>query len=304
MSIIAGIWLGGQLISPSVAAALLQFDFPLINSSLRSPAEVAITIIVVIYFIAAFFNLFIPRSRAVLSPINRRAGQLLADFADCNARLWRDKLGQITLATTTLLWGIFGNLRVIIFAWAAVALGFGTVQAVNLAGAVVVGSIAGAVLAAYTVPLSRALALMPLASAVGVLMIGLDLIDTAAVAIPFLAILGAICGFLIVPMNALLQHRGSSVTGAGRSIAVQGFNEQSCVLLLGTIYALTTRGGMPVFGTIAIFGLFIVCAMEYIRYRHRRNCARHRSEIEQSLMVAGASVSGRPPGSAGEASEV
>jgi LPLT family lysophospholipid transporter-like MFS transporter len=41
------------------------------------------------------------------------------DFSHCNSRLWHDKLGQISLATTTLFWGVAGNLRYIVLAWAA-----------------------------------------------------------------------------------------------------------------------------------------------------------------------------------------
>ena len=60
----------------------------------------------------------------------------MRDFSQCNARLWADKLGQISLATTTLFWGVVGNLRYIVLAWAAAALGYGTTQASSLVGVV------------------------------------------------------------------------------------------------------------------------------------------------------------------------
>jgi hypothetical protein len=211
---------------------------------------------------------------------------LVRDFARCNSRLWADKLGQITLATTTLLWGIFGNLRLIVFAWAAAALGYGTAQASNLAGVVVIGSVIGAVVASFITKLDRATNVIPLAIAVGFLMIGLVFIDSLASAVPFLVVMGAICGFLIVPMNALLQHRGHNLMGAGRSIAVQNFNEQACILGLGAMYVVMTKFGMSAFGAIVVFGLLVAVTMELIRRWHASNCVRHRDEIERLLAVA------------------
>jgi len=211
---------------------------------------------------------------------------MVRDFAACNARLWADKLGQITLATTTLLWGIFGNLRLIVFAWAAAALGYGTTQASNLAGVVIIGSVIGAVAASVLTKLDRATQVLKLGIVVGVLMIGLNLISSAWTAAPFLIVLGALCGFLIVPMNALLQHRGHNLMGAGRSIAVQNFNEQACILGLGAFYAGMTRLGLSAFVAIAVFGLMIAGSMELIRRWHRRNTVVHRDEIERLLAIA------------------
>ena len=69
----------------------------------------------------------------------------------------------------------------------------------------------------------------------------MNFITNVWVAVPFLILLGAIGGFLVVPMNALLQHRGHNLMGAGRSIAVQNFNEQACILGLGAFYAAMTK---------------------------------------------------------------
>jgi hypothetical protein len=98
--------------------------------------------------------------------------------------------------------------------------------------------------------------------------------------------MGAICGFLIVPMNALLQHRGHNLMGAGRSIAVQNFNEQACILGLGAMYVVMTKFGMSAFGAIVVFGLLVAVTMELIRRWHASNCVRHRDEIERLLAVA------------------
>ena len=285
-SVIMGILLGGQLVGPKLAPILLGFDLPLINTGVDTPPEAAISVMVGVYMLAAIFNLYIPRTEAALQPLSSNPAMLVRDFAQCNSRLWADKLGQISLATTTLLWGVFGNLRVIVFAWAAVALGYGTTQASNLAGVVIVGSVIGAVLASVYMKLDRAVGVIPLGIVVGFFIVGLDLVTNVAVAAPFLVVLGAMCGFLVVPMNALLQHRGHNLMGAGRSIAVQNFNEQACILGLGAFYTGMTKLNLSALLAIAIFGTVVAGVMELIRRWHKRNTVVHRDEVERLLAIA------------------
>ena len=285
-SVIMGILLGGQLVGPKLAPILLGFDLPLFDTGIDTPPEAAISVMVGVYMLAAIFNLYIPRTEAALQPLASNPATLVRDFAQCNSRLWADKLGQISLATTTLLWGVFGNLRVIVFAWAAVALGYGTTQASNLAGVVIVGSVIGAVLASAYMKLDRAVGVIPLGIVVGFFIVGLDLLTNVTVAAPFLVVLGAMCGFLVVPMNALLQHRGHNLMGAGRSIAVQNFNEQACILGLGAFYTGMTKLNLSALLAIAIFGTVVAGVMELIRRWHKRNTVLHRDEVERLLAIA------------------
>jgi MFS family permease len=285
-SIILGILLGGQLVGPRLAPLLLGVDLPLLHTGIDTPPEAAIMVIAAIYVVAAVINLYIPRTSAPLIPITGSAASLVRDFAVCNARLWADKLGQITLATTTLLWGIFGNLRLIVFAWAAAALGYGTTEASNLAGVVIIGSVVGAVAASVLTKLDRATQVLKLGIAVGSLMIGLNVIRSAWMAAPFLIVLGALCGFLIVPMNALLQHRGHNLMGAGRSIAVQNFNEQACILGLGAAYSFSTGMGLSAFAAITAFGLLVAGFMWLIMKWHQHNQRHHGVELERLLEIA------------------
>jgi MFS transporter, LPLT family, lysophospholipid transporter len=284
-SIVLGILLGGQLIGPKVSTSLLGIDVPMLTTGIDTPPEAAISVILFLYVIAAGFNLKVPRTGAPLQPMTGLVS-LVRDFAQCNARLWGDKLGQISLASTTLLWGIFGNVRLIVFPWAAAALGYTTAQASNLAGVVVIGSVAGAVIASMTMKLDRATNVIVLGIGVGFLMTGLNFIGSLATAVPFLVLMGGLCGFLIVPMNALLQHRGHNLMGAGRSIAVQNFNEQACILGLGAFYSGMTKVGFSVFVAIGVFGLMVAGTMELIRRWHLRNLARHPEEIEHLLVIA------------------
>jgi hypothetical protein len=151
---------------------------------------------------------------------------------------------------------------------------------------VVIGSVGGAIVASMMMKLDRATRVIPLGIAVGFLMIGLNFITTLWTAAPFLIIMGGLCGFLIVPMNALLQHRGHNLMGAGRSIAVQNFNEQACILGLGAFYVGMTRLGASAFVAIAVFGLMVAGVMELIRRWHERNLVRHRAEVEHLLAIA------------------
>ena len=285
-SIILGAVLGGQLVGPRLAPQLLGLDFPLLDLGIDTAPEAAISVIVFIYALAALFNLYIPRTEAPLQPMRGNVVSMVRDFSHCNSRLWHDKLGQISLATTTLFWGVAGNLRYLVLAWAAVALGYSTTQATSLQGVVAIGTAVGAVVASMQMRLDRATSTIPLGIALGLLTVLLNVITDLWIAIPFLILLGAAGGYLVVPMNALLQHRGHNLMGAGRSIAVQNFNEQACILGLGAFYAGMTRLGLSTYVAIAVFGLVVAGVMELIRRWHRHNCVRHRDEVEHLLHVA------------------
>jgi hypothetical protein len=201
-------------------------------------------------------------------------------------RLWRDRLGQISLATTTLFWGVSGNLRYIVLAWASAALGYSVTQASALVGVVAIGTAVGAVAASLRMRLEHAVKVIPLGIGMGLLVLLLNFIDSVWLAVPFLILLGGLGGFLVVPMNALLQHRGHNLMGAGRSIAVQNFNEQACILGLGGLYSLSTGLGLSAFGAIGILGLLVAGLMWVIQRWHASNCSMHRTEVEHLLDIA------------------
>ena len=286
LSIIFGILLGGQLVGKTISVQLLSFDLPMIETGIDTAPEAAISVIVFFYVAAALFNLKIPRTEAPLQPLTSNLLELVRDFSNCNARLWSDKLGQISLATTTLFWGIGGNMRVIVFPWAAAALGYNVTQASSLGAVVAIGTAGGAVLAAMITRLDKATGTIPMGIAMGLLIAGLNFVTHLWVAVPFLILLGAVSGYLVVPMNALLQHRGHNLMGAGRSIAVQNFNEQACILGLSALYALMTRFGATPFGVITVLGVGVALIMWQIRDWHARNCTRHFDEVERLLAIA------------------
>jgi MFS family permease len=284
-SIILGVLLGGQLVGTVISSNLLGLDFPWISTGVDTPAEAAISCLIFVYLLAAWFNTRIPQTGVEMRPMPRNKLELLPDFWRCNSALWGDKLGQISLATTTLFWGVSGNLRYIVLAWSAAALGYSTTQASSLVGVVAIGTAVGAVLASMRMRLDQATKLMPLGIAMGALVILMNVIDNVWVAAPFLILLGGLGGFLVVPMNALLQHRGHNLMGAGRSIAVQNFNEQACILALGGFYSLSTGFGLSAFGAITAFGLVVAGFMWVIQRWHQRNCINHKEEVEDLLRL-------------------
>ena len=285
-SIILGVLLGGQLVGVAISGSLLSLNFPVINTGVDTPAEAAISCLIFVYIIAAWFNTRIPHTGVEMRPMPRNKLQLLPDFWQCNSALWRDKLGQISLATTTLFWGVSGNLRYIVLAWSAAALGYSTTQASSLVGVVAIGTAIGAVLASMRMRLDQATSVMPLGIAMGLLVILMNFIDNVWVAAPFLILLGGLGGFLVVPMNALLQHRGHNLMGAGRSIAVQNFNEQACILALGAGYSLSTGLGLSAFAAITGFGVIVAGFMWLIQRWHKSNCIKHKDQVENLLRLA------------------
>jgi MFS family permease len=285
-SIILGVLVGGQLVGTHVSEYLLSFDFPLIDTGIDTAPEAAILLLIIFYGLAAWFNTRIPNTGVEMRPMPKNLIALLPDFWDCNSRLWKDRLGQISLATTTLFWGVSGNLRYIVLAWSAAALGYSTTQASSLVGVVAIGTAVGAIVASLRMKLHQATRVMPMGIGMGVLVMGMNFIDNVWVAAPFLILLGALGGFLVVPMNALLQHRGHNLMGAGRSIAVQNFNEQACILMLGGFYSFSTGMGLSAFGAITAFGFLVASFMWLIKRWHERNMREHPDVMTHLLDVA------------------
>ena len=286
ISIIMGTVLGGQLIRPELFHHLQAGSLGALASQFGTPPQLAIALIMGVYLIASLINMRIPKTGVAMIPLPKNIFSLLPDFWDCNSRLWRDKLGQISLATTTLFWGVSGNLRYLVLAWAAAALGYGETQAASLVGVVAVGTAMGAVWASIRVKLDRATGVMPLGILMGIVVLALLFIKNMGMAVPVFILLGGLGGYLVVPMNALLQHRGHSLMGAGRSIAVQNFNEQACILGLGFLYSLLTKYNVSAFGAIVVFGVLVSGCMVLFQLWHWSNLKKHPAEVLRLLRKA------------------
>jgi MFS family permease len=273
-SIILGTALGGALIDPTVSSWLLSFEIPGLHTGVDSAAEAAIVVIAVVYAIAAAFNLKVPDTGAHYPHQERNPWLLVKDFTHCLKKLWGDSLGQISLAVTTLFWGAGATLQFIILKWAEVQLGMALSSAAKLQGIVAIGIAVGAILAARYVSLRGSLSVLRVGIAMGVLVPLMTLISSLEWAYPLLIIVGGLAGFFVVPMNALLQHRGHLLMSAGHSIAVQNFNENLSVLLMLGLYSLLIQADLSVNIVIWLFGLFIAAAMTLVLKRHQMNQAK------------------------------
>ena len=129
---------------------------PVIDTGIDTPPEAAIAVIMVFYVIAAIFNWYIPDTGVDHRVPSKNPLYLVREFSHCVALLWRDQLGQISLATTTLFWGAGATLQFIVIDWAARALSLNLSQAAMLQGVVAFGIAVGAMLAARLVTLRSA----------------------------------------------------------------------------------------------------------------------------------------------------
>jgi MFS transporter, LPLT family, lysophospholipid transporter len=270
-AIILGVVIGGTLIQPAVSQYLLAFDLPLFDTGIDSTGTMAVAIIGLLYLLAALFNLYVPDTGVDHKPLKKNPIYLIHEFNHCLKLLWRDRLGQISLAVTTLFWGAGATLQFIVIKWSEVALGLNLSQSSMLQGVVAFGVAAGAIAAARFITLRKSVRVIPLGIAMGVIVLFMNFVHDMWLAIPLLILIGALSGFFVVPMNALLQHRGHILMGAGHSIAVQNFNENLSILVMTGLYYLMIRMDLSIYWVLSLFGLFVSGLMYLIRERHLAN---------------------------------
>jgi MFS family permease len=285
-SILLGTVLGGLLIHVRVSGVMLGLDLPLIDTPINTPAEAAITVIVAVYAVAALFNLEVPRTGVTLKPLPAHPWETLKDFSRCIAHLWKDRLGQISLAVTTLFWGAGATLQFIVIEWARATLNFDLSKAAILQGVTAVGIALGAVVASIWIALDRAVRVIPLGIAMGLIVIVMNFVSDVRIAVALMILIGALAGFFVVPMNALLQHRGHHLVGAGRSIAVQNFNENASILVMIALYSFLLHSGFSIYFVIGAFGLFVAGTMTLVQLWFLYNRRRHPEEVERLLAFA------------------
>ncbi|WP_018508740.1 lysophospholipid transporter LplT [Thiobacillus thioparus] len=267
-AIVLGAIIGGALINPHFAERILATAG--LSAAVIAP-KFAIVVITGLYLGAAFINLFIPRLPIDHKLPNRSPLYILHDFGHSFLLLWRDPLGQVSLAVTTLFWGVGATLRLLIIAWAALNLKYGLDQATQLTAASAFGIAIGSILAGKFVRLQRAISVLPAGILLGFVPIALIWVESLIPAVFLLTLAGVLAGYFVVPMNALLQHRGHLLMGAGHSIAQQNFNENISILLLTGAYALMVRADWHIHTIVLVFGLFISAVMATVWLRHRHD---------------------------------
>jgi LPLT family lysophospholipid transporter-like MFS transporter len=265
-AIILGAVIGGLMISPKLAGAALH------NWGLDvwlSVPQFAIVVIALIYLSAAWFNMYIPVVAIDHRPPRKNPVFLMYDFWHSFKLLWKDPLGQVSLAVTTLFWGVGATLRLVVLAWAAFNLKFDLTHATQLTAMSAVGIAVGAAIAGKWVRLEDSVKVLPAGIILGLTVIAMIFVTDWRIAAVLLFFVGVLSGFFVVPLNALLQHRGHLLMGAGHSIAIQNFNENIGILILLAAYTFMVGNGVHIHWVIVTFGLFISLAMSVIWRRHR-----------------------------------
>ena len=272
LSIILGTVLGGLLISPRVSTAMLEHEW--LGQYLHTRSEAAISVIAIVYLLAAATNLLIPRTNVRYPRQQTNPIALIRTFSGYVRILWQDKLGQISLAVTTLFWGAGATLQFIVIEWGAQHLGYRLDQASLLMGVAALGTVVGSIFAGK-VPLRRALKVLPVGVLMGFAVMLMPIVHEPWSVYCVLLLIGGLSGFFVVPMNALLQHRGHVLLSAGHSIAVQNFNEQLNILLMLAFYSFLLWLNLPINAIIILFGLLVAVLMlvfiHWNQINHREN---------------------------------
>ena len=293
-SIILGVVLGGVLIKPEIAQPILDI-FHLNALGLSQFAEAAIFAIAFVYLSASLVNLAIPDTGARYPKQRFDPVDSIRGFLESCILLWHDRLGQISLSVTTLFWGAGAVLQFLVLKWCDHALGMDLSQGAVMQAVVSIGIAIGAVLAAAKVPLKKSLSVLPMGILMGILvtcmayfdrsmapegglsMFGFELSWATIIAAVAMVAVGICAGFFVVPMNALLQHRGHVLMSAGRSIAVQNFNENLSILTMLGVYSLLIKLDLSVPTTMLVFGAFVMISMGLVIFKHHRNQSQYDS---------------------------
>ena len=268
-AVVLGTALGGFLISPLLLARVMPewlLLLPLASTGLLA----GMLTLLALYLVATMLNFWVADSGARYASHSIHPIWMIRRFFQENRILWTDPLGGLSMAITTLLWGVGATLQLIVLRWANEALGLPLAQAAYLQGVTALGVVGGAVLASRYVKLTDAIKLLPMGVLIGLLVPLMLAIGSVLWASILLLLVGALASYFVVPMNALLQHRGHNLLTAGRSIAVQGFNENGGILLMLAIYAAATAHQVSLQALIICFGLLITSIMLLVCFVQRR----------------------------------
>lgn len=250
LAIILGAIIGGKMASSNLQYAMMAISC--------------------MYLLAAVFNTYIPKLPVDHAMAKKNPAFMLSDFYRSCVALWRDPQGQVSLAVTTLFWGAGATLRLVVIAWAALALSFSFGHATQLTAAVAVGIAVGSIIAAKFITLENSVKVLPAGIIMGILVLSMIWIHDWRVAALLLFSIGVLSGLFLVPLNALLQHRGHLLIGAGHSIAVQNFNENLGILILSSCYTLMVRSDIHINHIVVTFGLFVIISMSFINHLYRK----------------------------------
>jgi LPLT family lysophospholipid transporter-like MFS transporter len=266
-AVLLGTGLGGLLVSP---ALLAQAGAAPAAFARVGPLAASLAVVLGLYALAGALNLGVPDSGARHAVGARHPRALVHAFVRASARLWTDRDGGLSLAVTTIFWGVGATLQFAVLRWSGERLHLGLDRAAFVQVAVAVGVMLGAVAAGRWVPLAQAKRMLHAGVLFGVLTMAIGFTTTLALAVPLLVATGFVGGLMVVPLNALLQHRGNALMSAGRSIAVQGASENASVLGCVGAYAALLALEVPIVAIMTGLGLGVALALAALFLRDRR----------------------------------
>ncbi len=280
-AVLLGTGLGGLLVSPLFLswsgshACVHHCTAAALQAAASTPPSLvpSLCMLLLVYLLAGALNLGVPDSGARYPASRLHPVALVRDFVAANRLLWRDADGGLSLAVTTIFWGVGATLQFAVLRWASERMHVPLDQAAFLQAAVAVGVIVGAAAAARWVPLAHAKRMLVAGVVFGLMMVFVAFTNTFAFAIPMLISVGIVGGLMVVPLNALLQDRGNALMSAGRSIAVQGANENASVLVFLAVYASVVALDVPLCALMTGLGLSVALALGALIVRQRRAAA-------------------------------
>jgi MFS family permease len=267
LAAVLGVVLGGWLIGRCALEDAPALKFLAVTMA-PTPLLPAFMALLGLYATAALLNLGIPQSGAVNRPISASMPQLVQRFIRSNLTLWQDQAGQLSLSVTTLFWGVGAAMQLMVLAWAQSQLGLSLEAAAYLQGCVAAGVILGAFLAARLLQLHHARSILWVGWVLGALLPFMNWIESPALAMALMVLIGTMTGFFVVPMNALLQNRGHALLSSGESIAVQNFNENCSGLSMLAVYSTLLALQIPIHVLLPLLGASIVLCMTLIMLNH------------------------------------
>lgn len=268
-SVILGTVVGGLLVSAEFAALVGE-------PQARTADALAAAVLAALglYLAAAVVNGFIPDpGRRYVVP-RARPRELAQAFRHALASLLADPAGRVSLLVTTLLWGVGATLQFVVIDWGRERLDLPLDRAAMLPGVVAVGVALGAVLAARWVRLERTFSILPLGLLLGLLVIAILPFKSLELVAVLLFVNGIAAGYFVVPMNAMLQHRGYVLVNAGQAIAVQNFCENLSVMMMVGAYAALRGLDAPLLMIVVVLGAFMSLAMSAIQAHHDHDTPR------------------------------
>jgi len=265
-----GIGLGGFLVGDYwqqiIHAGNIQSDGTSTNH-----VNIALISLCVIYLLSTFLNFKVPDSgiRHRADTLNA-SNSIVRQFWQDQRALWRDPLGSTSLSVTTIFWGLGALMQLLVLAWAEESLHLSLEHAAYLQAATAIGVILGAMAASWSIPLLAAPRVLPLGIMLGLILSLMTYVIDVAMAVVITASIGFVGGFFVVPMNAMLQHRGVQLLTAGRSISVQNTCENASILAFLSMYSALLYFQFDLSTLTIVVGLLVATSMTLVnlRYRH------------------------------------